>query len=183
VCRVHLPGPMKFSSCSGFAAGIALFACSVSPAFASSQEFMGKVVGVADGDTLTVLHNGKPQHVSLNGIDCPEKAQPFGLRAKNFTSGLAFGQMVTIKPTARDKQGRTFADVVLPDGRLLQYELIKAGLAWWYSRREVDQRLRDLQEEARLAKRGLWVDPNPIPPWDWRRRLEPGRPKNERNTQ
>jgi len=168
---------MKFSSLSCLAVGIALLALFDSTAFAASQDFTGKVVGVADGDTLTVLRNGKPERVYLNGIDCPEKAQPFGLRAKNFTSGLAFGQIVTIKPTARDKQGRIFGDVVLPDGRLLQYELVKAGLAWWFSRREVDQRLRDLQEEARLAKRGLWVDPNPIPPWDWRSRLEPAQAK------
>jgi|RhiMetdeSRZDD1v2_1073273.scaffolds.fasta_scaffold65712_4 micrococcal nuclease len=168
---------MKFSSLIYPPAVVALLAVSVSLVFAASQEFTGKVVGVTDGNTLTVLRNGKPERIYLNGIDCPEKAQPFGLRAKHFTSNLAFGQIVTVKPTSRDKQGRTFANVVLPDGRLLQYELVRAGLAWWFSRREVDQRLRDMQEEARLAKRGLWVDPNPIPPWDWRPRLEPGQAK------
>ena len=164
---------MTSSSWRYSAALVAIIAVSASVAFAASQDFTGKVVGIVDGDTLTVLNRDKPERVYLNGIDCPEKAQPFGLRAKNFTSSLAFGQVVTVKPTARDKHGHIIADVILPDGRLLQFELIKAGLAWWFSRREVDQRLRDLQEEARLAKRGLWVDPDPIPPWDWRRRLEP----------
>jgi len=168
---------MTFCSWRYPAGLLAAFAVSASVAFASSEDFTGKVVGIVDGDTLTVLRRDKPERVYLNGIDCPEKAQPFGLRAKNFTSTLAFGQIVTVKPTARDKHGHIIADVVLPDGRLLQYELVKAGLAWWYSRREVNQRLRDFQEEARLAKRGLWVDPDPIPPWDWRARLEPGQAK------
>jgi micrococcal nuclease len=143
------------------------------PTVALPSEFTGKVVGVAKGDSITVLRNGKGERIRLNGIECPELRQAFGQRAKELTSSLAFGKTVTVKPVGRDKHGRTVAVVTLPDGRYLHFELIKAGLAWWFSRTSIDERLSDLQEEARLAKRGLWVDPNPIPPWEWRHRMEP----------
>ncbi len=68
----------------------------------------------------------------------------------------------------RDRYGRTVGVVLLPDGRSLNHELVRAGLAWMYRRYTNDQSLSDLEEEARLARRGLWVDANPIPPWEWR---------------
>lgn len=73
-----------------------------------------------------------------------------------------------------DKYGRTVADVILPDGRVLNRELVSAGLAWWYRRYSQDKSLRQLEEQARSAKRGLWADPNPIPPWCYRK-LKKGR--------
>ncbi len=80
-------------------------------------EFTGKVVGVADGDTITVLHKGKGERIRLRGIDCPEKRQAFGNRAKQFASKLVFGTSVTVQVLDRDRYGRTVGMVLLPDGR------------------------------------------------------------------
>ena len=130
--------------------GIALVA---SHAFAA--DFTGRVVGVSDGDTITVLHNGKGERIRLHGIDCPEKRQAFGNRAKQFTSKLVFGTTVTVQVVDRDRYGRTVGVVLLPDGRSLNHELVRAGLAWWYRKYSDDQSLGDLEAEAREAKRGL----------------------------
>ncbi len=135
---------------------------------ALAADFTGRVVGVSDGDTITVLHNGKGERIGLHGIDCPEKRQAFGNRAKQFTSKLVFGNAVTVQVMDRDRYGRTVGVVLLPDGRSLNHELVRAGLAWMYRRYTNDQSLSDLEEEARVARRGLWADRNPIPPWEWR---------------
>ncbi len=127
------------------------------------------MVGVSDGDTITVLHSGKGERIRLHGIDCPEKRQAFGKRAKQLTSNLVFGKTVTVQVVDRDRYGRTVAEVLLPDGRSLNRELVRAGFAWWYWRYTPDdETLAQLEREARAAKRGLWADPNPIPPWQWR---------------
>ncbi len=143
--------------------GIALVASQ-----ALAADFTGRVVGVSDGDTITVLHDGKGERIRLHGIDCPEKRQAFGKRAKQVTSTLVFGKGVTVQVLDRDRYGRTVGVVLLPDGRSLNHELVRAGLAWMYRRYSDDQSLSDLEEEARGARRGLWADRNPIPPWEWR---------------
>ncbi len=135
----------------------------------SHADFTYKVVGVSDGDTITVLHDGKAERIRLHGIDCPEKRQAFGNRAKQFTSTLVFGTTVTVQVMDRDRYGRTVGVVLLPDGRSLNHELVRAGFAWWYWRYTPDdETLAQLEREARAAKRGLWADPNPVPPWTWR---------------
>lgn len=131
-------------------------------------EFFSTVVSVIDGDTLDVLHNGQAERIRLNGIDCPEKGQAFGKKAKQFTFALVSGKEVTVHAFRKDRHGRTVADVVLADGTNLSRELLKAGLAWWYRQYSKDETLGILEEEARQAKRGLWVDPNPVPPWEIR---------------
>ncbi len=133
------------------------------------QEFTGKVVAVADGDTITVLRDRTQVRIRLDGIDCPESGQAFGRRAKAFTSLLAFGNVVTIRPRNKDRYGRTVAEVVLPDGRNLNHELVQAGFAWWFRKyARHDAELARLEAEAQAAKRGLWSDRHPVPPWDWR---------------
>jgi endonuclease YncB( thermonuclease family) len=74
-----------------------------------------------------------------------------------------------VRVRGRDRYGRTIGDVFLPDGRHLNQELVRAGYAWWYRRYSADQRLAALEGEARAARRGLWTDPNPQPPWEWRK--------------
>lgn len=138
-------------------------------ATSAAADFAGRVVGVTDGDTIKVMHNGKAEKIRLNGIDCPEKAQPFGTKAKQFTSGMVFGKTVTVHVTDTDKYGRTVADVILPDGRVLNRELVAAGLAWWYQRYSKDKSMGQLEADARAARRGLWADPDPVPPWCWRK--------------
>lgn len=148
---------------------IPLFAILLSsPSFAFA-DFSGRVVGVSDGDTLRVLHSGKTEKIRLNGIDCPEKGQPFGTKAKQFTSAMVFGKEVTIQVKDTDKYERTVADVMLPDGRVLNRELVAAGLAWWYRKYSKNESLGQLEADARTARRGLWADPKPVPPWCWRK--------------
>jgi len=133
------------------------------------QEFTGKVVAVADGDTITVLRDRTQVRIRLDGIDCPESRQAFGRRAKSFTSQLAFGNVVTIRPRNKDRYGRTVAEIVLPDGRNLNHELVQAGFAWWLRKYAPhDAELARLEAKAQAAKRGLWSDLDPVPPWDWR---------------
>ncbi len=107
--------------------GIALVA-----SHALAADFTGRVVGVSDGDTITVLHNGKGERIRLHGIDCPEKRQAFGKRAKQATSRLVYGQTVTVRDMGQDRYGRTVGEVLLPDGRNLNHDLVKAGFAWWF---------------------------------------------------
>ncbi len=135
---------------------------------ALAADFTGRVVGVSDGDTITVLHNGKGERIRLHGVDCPEKRQAFGNRAKQFTSSLVFAKTVMVQVLDQDRYGRTVGVVLLPDGRSLNHELVRAGLAWMYRRYTNDQSLSDLEEEARVARRGLWADPHAVPPWEWR---------------
>ncbi len=129
-----------------------------------------RVVRVLDGDTIEVLRDNRPVRVRLHGVDCPERGQAFGAAARRFTSDFCFGRTVILRSYGHDRYGRLLADVVLPDGRILNHELLRAGLAWWY--REYapgDRVLEGLESEARAARRGLWQDRDPIPPWEFRR--------------
>jgi micrococcal nuclease len=138
-------------------------------AAAPAGEFTGKVIGVSDGDTITVLQDKTPVKIRLDGIDCPETGQDFGTRAKSFTSEIAFGQVVTVRPAGIDRYRRTIAVVVLPDGRILNHEVVRSGYAWWYRKYAPrDAALERLEREAREAGRGLWSQSKPVPPWDWR---------------
>ena len=95
--------------------------------------------------------------------------QDFGTRAKQAASELAFGKVVTVQPRSTDRYGRTVAVVLLLDGRNLNHELVRSGLAWWYRKYTPgDATLAWLEAEARGARRGLWSQASPIPPWDWR---------------
>ena len=139
---------------------------------ATAADFQAKVIHIVDGDTITVLNATKKKiKIRLNGIDCPEKAQAYGNKAKQFTKNLVAGQMVTIQAYDQDKYGRTIGGVILDDGRNLSQELVKAGYAWWYRKYAPGNTvLEKLETVAREAKTGLWSDPHPIPPWDFRHR-------------
>jgi micrococcal nuclease len=135
---------------------------------ASAELFIGQVIGVTDGDTLTILRGGRPAVVRLRGIDAPERGQPYATRAQQYLAGLAFGQVVTVDSDERDRYGRLVAEVRLPDGRSLSQELVRAGYAWWFRRYSSDPTLARPEAEARIARRGLWADPSPTPPWTYR---------------
>jgi endonuclease YncB( thermonuclease family) len=133
-----------------------------------ATDFPAKVVGVSDGDSITVLKEKQQIKIRLAHIDCPENKQAFSSQAKKFTSDLVFGKDVKVIPTAKDRYGRTFAVVVLSDGRVLNKEIVKAGFGWWYFKYSEDQQYRKLEDVARSEKRGLWVDANAIAPWEYR---------------
>jgi endonuclease YncB( thermonuclease family) len=136
---------------------------------------MGRVVAIADGDTLTILTTDQGQHrVRLAGIDTPERRQPFGQVAKDHLSSLVDGQTVTINYYKRDHYGRIVGKV-LASGADAGLRQLEAGLAWHYKRYEQEQSDWDrvayarAEVRARAQKRGLWHDPKPVPPWDFRR--------------
>lgn len=129
----------------------------------------GRVVRILDGDTLEVLRQKQAVRIRLYGIDCPEKRQPYGTRAKQFTADLAFGKDVTVQERSRDRYERAVAEILLPDGHSLNRELVRAGLAWWYRKYAPHESgLAELEEQARDQRRGLWADDDPTPPWLWR---------------
>jgi len=136
----------------------------------ASADFSGRVVAVTDGDTIRVMHNGKAEKIRLYGVDCPEMGQAYGKTAKQFASEMVFGKDVTVKTHGKDRYGRTIGDVLLPDGRSLNHELVAAGLAWWYRRYAPhDAELERLEKEARDHNLGLWADRDPAPPWCYRK--------------
>ena len=134
-----------------------------------------RVVAVSDGDTITVepTDGGNRIKVRLHGIDAPEKDQPGGEPARAFVVQAALYKAVEVEPTlqGKDRYGRTVAVVVLPGGESLQAALLRAGHAWVWPRycRGCGE-WEVLQEEARAAGRGLWINLNPVPPWEWRRK-------------
>ena len=133
-------------------------------------DFTGPVVSVLDGNTIEVLHNTHPERVRLSGFDCPEKGQTYGQKAKHAASALVLGKEVTLQTHGHDKYKRTLADVLLPDGTNINHELVKEGWWWWYRKyASGNAELEKLESEAREAKAGLWADPHPVPPWEWRK--------------
>jgi len=136
---------------------------------ASAADFSDSVVSVLDGNTIEVLHNTHAERIRLNGIDCPEKGQTYGNRAKQASSELVFGKEVTLQTFGKDKYGRTIADVLMSDGTNVNHGLVKDGWCWWYRKYVPNNReLERLEKNAREAKKGLWADSHPVPPWEWR---------------
>ena len=137
---------------------------------AFGSDFTGKVVGVTDGDSLRVMHKGQTERIRLYGIDCPEKGQAFGQRAKKATSDLAFGRQVTVHSIGKDRYERTLATVDLPEGINLNQELVRNGWCWWYrDYAPKDTELEQLEADAREGRKGIWNDPAPIPLWLYRK--------------
>jgi len=149
----------------------------------ASATIEGYVVGVADGDTITILAVEKQKHrIRISGIDAPEKAQPFGNRSKQNMERLAKSKKAQADCPKTDRYGRMVCKVwVQPDycptcGLTLDvgYAQISAGLAWWYQAYVKEQSAEDRgryeseENESRLLKRGLWGDDSPTPPWAWR---------------
>lgn len=130
----------------------------------------GQVVAVLDGDIIEVLFGNRRERIRLNGIDCPETGQAYGINAKQATSELVFDKEVTLQTHGKDQYGRTIADVLLPDGTNVNQQLVREGWCWWYQKHAPkDHALRQSEQEAKAAKRGLWNDPDPLPPWVYRR--------------
>jgi micrococcal nuclease len=144
--------------------------------------FGGEVVGVLEGSTIEVVRLGKTALIRLDGLDCPEKDQPYGDEVKPAISALVFAMEVTVEPHGKDKYGRIIADVLLADGTNVNHALVEEGRCWWSRKSAPDNaELERLELEAREAKRGLWEDPEPIPPWEFRkaqRKQSRGAPKN-----
>jgi endonuclease YncB( thermonuclease family) len=151
-----------------------LFTCLIFSLPVAADTITGKVVGIADGDTVTVLDASKIEYkIRLAGIDAPEKAQAFGNRSKEHLSGLVYGKSVTVDWNKKDAYGRTVGKILVAgtDANLAQ---IQAGMAWHYKKYQNEQSSSDrasysqAEDSARTHRTGLWADPNPIPPSDFR---------------
>lgn len=136
-----------------------------------AAEYTGRVVGVSDGDTLTLLTAEKQQvKVRLGEIDTPESRQPYGQRAKQALSDLAYNQQARVVVQDVDRYGRTVGRVFV-GATDVNAEMIRQGAAWVYRQYLKDQSLLALEQQAKSAKRGLWGLPEAerCPPWDWRK--------------
>jgi micrococcal nuclease len=128
-----------------------------------------RVVGVHDGDTITGLDDSKTQFkIRLDAIDAPELGQPFGQASKKALSEKVFGKDVVVIVKTKDRYGRTVGHVMI-DGRDVNLEMLEEGMAWQYKHYDHNVRLARAEEEARVAKKGLWSDESSVPPWDWRK--------------
>lgn len=150
---------------------------------ATAKTLAGQVVSVADGDTVTVLNANQQHKIRLQGIDAPEKAQPFGQRSKESLSRLVFGKEIRVEWDKEDRYGRIIGKVWVqpPDcprcGLTLDAGLaqLSAGMAWWYRQYAGEQSAEDRgryefeENEARVRRVGLWGDPDRTPPWEWRK--------------
>lgn len=154
---------------------------------ATTGAWTGECVGISDGDTISVMRDGKPVKVRLYGIDSPERGQDFGERAREFVGRLAFRKNVTVIPVDMDRYGRIVAQISIDsdededieiahvevNGVNLSRSLVESGFAWVYDQHCTAPECNDwraLQDQARLEKRGLWSHLDAISPWEWRRR-------------
>jgi endonuclease YncB( thermonuclease family) len=148
---------------------ITLVAVLAATPVAAAEPITGKVVTVHDGDTLTVLDAANVQHkVRLQGIDAPERGQPFGNVARDRLAALTMGMAVTVHDDGRDKWGRTLGRIEV-EGQDVNQQMVVEGLAWHYVQFNNDPRLAAAEQKARDARRGLWADAKPVPPWEWRK--------------
>ena len=146
---------------------------SLALSFSVWADFTGKVVKIADGDTVTVLDRNRVQHrIRLTGIDAPERKQAFGSRSKQSLSKLVFSKTVIVRTNRRDRYGRVLGKLLI-NGMDVNKEQIRRGMAWHAYLRDqtaVDRvTYAEIEKNARKEQRGLWVDPSPLPPWKWRK--------------
>lgn len=136
---------------------------------AMSNAQTGKVIKIKDGDTVVILDDNYKEHtIRVADIDCPEKNQPFGKKAKWFTSDEIFGKTVIVNKKNTDRYGR-IVGYILYDNKNLSLELLKNGLAWHYKYYSDDEYMAQLELDARKDKVGLWSVKNPINPYLWRK--------------
>ena len=155
--------------------GSALLVVAMCATPAGAGVISGRVVRVADGDTITVLDAAYTQHkIRLAGIDAPEKKQPFGEVSRRSLEELVAGRSVEVSSDKLDRYGRAVG-VVRVGGKDVNRIQIERGMAWWYREYEREQPAGDAvqyahaESAARSARKGIWRDESPVPPWEWRR--------------
>ena len=150
-----------------FIAALLAVACA-----AHAATIEGKVVAVADGDTLTVLIDRMQIKVRLAEIDAPQKGQAFVNRSRQSLAALCFGKIAQVFEKGKDHYARTLGRVHC-DGIDANAEQVQRGMAWVFDKYVTDRSLYAVQAEAKAAGRGLWADKEPVPPWEWRRKARP----------
>jgi len=149
--------------------GLALLVSASASAAGPPRSFSGRCVGVTDGDTLTVLQGRVPVKIRLEGIDAPERRQPFGRAAKSALARLVYNRQVQVRGADLDRYRRLLARVEV-DGTDASLHLAQLGLAWHFKKYSDDAELATAERSARLRRLGLWSSPAPEPPWDYRHR-------------
>ena len=145
---------------------------------AKGDTLRGRAVKVQDGDTFDFLYgDNRKQRVRVAQMDAPEKNMPFGQKSKERFTELVMGKEIALVVNTVDRSGRIVGSVVI-DGEDQSARMISEGMAWYYRQYGWTDSLARLEEEARNAKRGLWADPNPQPPWEWRKENR-GKKKNQ----
>lgn len=135
---------------------------------ATRDTISGKVVRIIDGDTFELLTAAQVnERIRLHGIDCPERSQPFSRKAKDHLEALVAGKTVSIIRMDKDRYNRTIAMVYIGTTNVNE-SMLRAGFAWHFRRYDQNPRWQELELEARTNKRGLWAEPSPMAPWDWR---------------
>ncbi|MDO5617066.1 MAG: thermonuclease family protein [Cruoricaptor ignavus] len=133
------------------------------------QTYTAKIIKVKDGDTVDILYKGKSQTIRLAHIDCPEKNQPFGKKAKQYTSDFCFGKTVKVAIAGKpDRYGRWIAEIFY-NNQNLNKNLVRNGLAWHFKKYSKNDNYANLEQIARKRKIGLWQESHPIEPWNWRK--------------
>ena len=145
-----------------------LVSVALSIASSACADFTGKVVGVADGDSITVLRGRDQVSVRLVDIDAPEHGQPFGNQSRRALQTLVKGQTVLVVERGQDRYHRTLARIYRGDLDV-NAEQVRQGMAWVYRHYSDDRSLQRIEAEARKQGRGLWRDPKAVPPWEWRK--------------
>lgn len=163
---------MKQSVCRWLA--VPMLALALAAPSWAAKTIEGKVISVADGDTLTLVDaNREKVKVRLGQIDAPESAMPYGGKAKQALADKVFGKQVSIAVETKDRYGRVVG-VVWLQGKEINLQLLEEGMAWWYKDYSSDKRYQVAQEQARQAKKGLWEQANPQAPWEWRKQQRSG---------
>ncbi|MGL5356698.1 MAG: thermonuclease family protein [Cetobacterium sp.] len=134
-----------------------------------SFAFSGKVIKVADGDTITVLKDGEKVRIRFYGVDAPEKKQEYGIKSLDVLKKMIDGETVEVNVKDKDQYGRVVGEVFY-NGKNLNLYMLETGNAWWY--RQYSKGASDYEAAQNSAKSkglGLWKDSNPTPPWEFRR--------------
>lgn len=138
------------------------------------EELRGKIIGVADGDTLTLLMGKESVRVRLEGIDAPERGQNFSTKSRDVLKALVVGKEALVQKTGTD-EGNKILGIVIVGNTTINAEMVEQGWAWYFEEHGENTILARLEQEARAAKRGLWADANPLPPWEFRERRQAAR--------
>ena len=135
----------------------------------NAQTIQGKVVRVSDGDTITILDEGKVQNkIRLNRIDAPERKQAFGEVSRRYLANMVAGKFVKVEWAKKDRYGRILGEVFVGDVNV-NLKMVQGGMAWHYAHFDHAKEFAQAESEARAKKIGLWQDANPIPPWEFRK--------------
>lgn len=145
-----------------------VFIAAVSPV-AAQFSFEAQVIRITDGDTLTVRAGEKNFRVRLHGVDAPERGQAFGTRAREFLADAVAGKAVALRVLDVDRYGRLIAEILIGDTNW-NLELLRSGMAWHYAEYDDSPAYKAAEAVARGARRGLWTEPAPDAPWEYRRR-------------